>query len=232
MPLPDGHPYTPAVTTRDGLPAKLNPDASSLRGLAHPLRLRMLEILRLEGPATATMLATRLGVRTGSTSWHLQKLAEHGFIEEIPDRGTRQERWWSAPRILIEYAEAMVAGPDQALATTEFMINGQRRDHERAVAFLRQDWDFDWRYAAIFNKYDQLVLDPEALVELRAELWGVLSRYTQNPSTTPEARRVVVTVQGFPYAPDDQPEGTRLPNDPVDDQRPPADSPDVHGLDP
>jgi CubicO group peptidase (beta-lactamase class C family) len=33
------------------------------------------------------MLAERLKVRSGTTSWHLQKLAEHGFIEEVRERG-------------------------------------------------------------------------------------------------------------------------------------------------
>jgi DNA-binding transcriptional ArsR family regulator len=195
--------YTPGVTSRDGYPAKLNPDAGSLRGLAHPLRLRILDIIRLEGPATATTLAERLGVRTGSTSWHLQKLAEHGFIEEIPDRGTRRERWWRAIKVLVMYAEAMEAGADQALATTEFMKAALRHDVERTVAFLDQDWDFEWRHAAIFNKYDRLVLDPETLEQMRAELWDLLSRYTQNPSITPKARPVIFTMQAYPYRPED-----------------------------
>ncbi len=191
--------YEREITSRDGYPALLNPDARSLRGLAHPVRLQILDILRLEGPATATMLAQRLGVRTGSTSWHLHKLAEHGFIEEIPERGSRQERWWGAIKVLVQYAEAMEASPDQARATTQFMITAFRYELEQIIRFLRQDWNFSWRHAAIFNKYDQLVLDPERLEQLRSELWELLSRYTQNPSTTPDARRVVFTMQGFPY---------------------------------
>jgi hypothetical protein len=101
-----------------------------------------------------------------------------------------------------------------------------RRDHERAIAFLRQDWDFEWRYAAILNKYDQLILDPKTLVQLRAELWDILSRYTQNPSTTAEARRVVFTMQGFPYQPEDQPNNTSPSGHSTDDQRSAANSAD------
>ena len=113
----------------------------------------------------------------------------------------------------------MEAGEDQALATTEYMTTGLDQDHARVVAFLHQDWDFDWRYAAIFNKYDQLVLDPETLVQLRTELWDLLSRYTQNPSTTATARRVVFTMQAVPYEPDDQPRDTSQPDAPSDGQR-------------
>lgn len=198
----EDHGYASAMTSRDGYPARLNPDARSLRGLAHPLRLQILDILRLEGPATATILADRLGVGTGNTSWHLKKLAEHGYIEEIPDRGNRRDRWWRAVKILIQYAEAMDAGPDQAQATSEFMIAGMRRELDRTIRFLRQDWEFDWRHATIFNMYDQLILDPGTLEQLRAELWELLSRYTQNPSTSPDARRVIFSMQGYPYRAD------------------------------
>ena len=77
-------------------------DARTLRAIAHPLRMRMLGILRTEGPATATSLAARLGESSGTTSWHLRQLAEHGFIEEDSERGNRRDRWWpnrkSSPR--------------------------------------------------------------------------------------------------------------------------------------
>src|SRR5215218_1657224 len=42
-------------------------DSRLLRALAHPMRNRMLGILRAYGPATATTLAARLGVNTGAT---------------------------------------------------------------------------------------------------------------------------------------------------------------------
>ena len=77
-------------------------------------------------------------------------------------------------------------GPDQAQATTEFMIAGMRHELDRTINFLRQDWGFDWRHAAIFNKYDQLILDPETLEQLRAELWDLLGRYTQQPTQLPK----------------------------------------------
>jgi DNA-binding transcriptional ArsR family regulator len=59
-------------------------DSRGLRGLAHPMRVQILDLLDLDGPATATMLADSLGVRSGSTSWHLLKLAEVGLIVEVP----------------------------------------------------------------------------------------------------------------------------------------------------
>ena len=65
---------------------RIVPDATALKALTHPLRLRMLGMLRIDGPATATGLAERLGLNSGATSYHLRQLAQHGFIEEAADQ--------------------------------------------------------------------------------------------------------------------------------------------------
>jgi predicted ArsR family transcriptional regulator len=74
----------------------ITPDVAGLRALSHPARLRMLGLLRSDGPATATTLAVRLGLNTGATSYHLRQLAQHGFVEDDVERGSGRERWWRA----------------------------------------------------------------------------------------------------------------------------------------
>ena len=76
--------------------SEITPSGAGLRALSHPTRLRMLMLLRLEGPATATQLAQQLKLNTGATSYHLRQLAEHGFIEEDHERGDARDRWWKA----------------------------------------------------------------------------------------------------------------------------------------
>ena len=71
-------------------------DNRQVRVLAHPLRMRLLGSLRVDGPATATTLAELLGTNTGATSYHLRQLAEVGLVAEDPDRGTGRQRWWQA----------------------------------------------------------------------------------------------------------------------------------------
>jgi DNA-binding transcriptional ArsR family regulator len=73
-------------------------DARRLRGIAHPLRLRILWALRERGPSTATRLAQLLGESSGATSYHLRQLAAYGFVVEVADRGTERERWWRAAK--------------------------------------------------------------------------------------------------------------------------------------
>jgi predicted ArsR family transcriptional regulator len=74
----------------------ITPTSSGLRALSHPTRLKMLMRLRVDGPATATTLARELSLNTGATSYHLRRLAEHGFIVEDTGRGDARDRWWKA----------------------------------------------------------------------------------------------------------------------------------------
>lgn len=67
--------------------------AAQLRALAHPLRLQLLEVLHVEGPATASQLARRLGESSGATSYHLRALHRAGMVAEGEKRNGR-ERWW------------------------------------------------------------------------------------------------------------------------------------------
>jgi len=76
--------------------SRVHPDLDGLKALAHPTRLRILTLLRIDGPATATTLANRLDMNTGATSYHLRHLARHGFVVEDAERGNARDRWWKA----------------------------------------------------------------------------------------------------------------------------------------
>ena len=74
----------------------ITPSPQQMKALTHPVRVRMLGLLRIDGPATATTLAARLGLNTGATSYHLRQLAQHGFVVEDAERGNARDRWWKA----------------------------------------------------------------------------------------------------------------------------------------
>lgn len=93
--------------------SSVTPSPQALKALAHPVRLRMLGLLRLDGPATATTLAGRLGLNTGTTSYHLRQLAEHGFVVDDPERGNGRERWWRARHQLTEVDTASATTPEE-----------------------------------------------------------------------------------------------------------------------
>ena len=110
------------------LTPSVTPDAAGLKALAHPVRLRMLGMLRIDGPATATSLAARLGLNSGATSYHLRQLADHGFIVDDQERGNGRERWWRAAHASTRTSSDSLGGPDDE--------DPRPRRATRAVAIL------------------------------------------------------------------------------------------------
>ena len=178
-------------------------NAGNLRGLAHPVRVQILNILAIDGPSTSSGLAERLQVRSGSTSWHLHKLAEHGFIEEIPERGNKRERWWRA--IASGYsvnAAEFLDDPELAGPVSTVLLEQMRHEFQRAATFIGEDWPRAWNDAWIFNRWDDLYLTPEKLLRLRNEIWELIRRYREDSDDgDPNARPVAMQIQGFPYLP-------------------------------
>jgi len=69
-------------------------DPKTIRALAHPLRLDLLQLLGASGPATAAQCGRVLGVSQASCSFHLRQLAKYGFVEDVGPGRDRRERQW------------------------------------------------------------------------------------------------------------------------------------------
>lgn len=67
-------------------------DPKTLRALAHPLRWKLINVLRTYGASTATQCAELIGESVASCSYHLNVLAQYGFVAEVPGKG-RQKPW-------------------------------------------------------------------------------------------------------------------------------------------
>lgn len=80
-------------------------DPRSMRAVAHPVRLGIMEQLAVHGPMTATELAGRLHETPSNCSWHVRKLAEHGFVEEA-EGGTGRKRPWQAVSLGMNWGDA------------------------------------------------------------------------------------------------------------------------------
>ena len=103
--------------------------------MAHPLRLRLLGLLRIDGPATASGLAAQLGLNSGATSYHLRQLALHGFIEEVAERGSRRDRWWRASHEVTRSLAADAEGEalDAGLAFMQAALHWQMQQMQGAL---------------------------------------------------------------------------------------------------
>ncbi|GAA2001827.1 helix-turn-helix domain-containing protein [Catenulispora subtropica] len=170
-------------------------DARSLRALAHPLRMSILDALKADGPATSTTLAQRLGESTGTLSWHLRHLAEHGFIEEDVERGTKRERWWRT----VDDRHQLDPGdvPEEVAALNVYMGEILRHCFERAGRFLSESWSSEWQRASTLSDWQDLRLAPEQLAELNRELLALVNRYADGPQN-PDGLPVTVQIQSFP----------------------------------
>jgi DNA-binding transcriptional ArsR family regulator len=70
-------------------------DSKVLAAMSHPLRRRLMDVLEVYGPSTASALAQRTGQAVGNISHHLKVLAASELVEEVAELARdRRERWW------------------------------------------------------------------------------------------------------------------------------------------
>jgi len=174
-----------------------------LRTLAHPIRMRLLGILRTDGPSTASKLAVRIGESSGTTSYHLRRLATAGFIEEVKERGTRRERWWQAAQRITSYSPATFIdspGAHRTLASMRREI--LRWQHVVSEQYLAEEveWGADWADAA-GNSDLVLHLSPARLRSMTEEIMETVERYWNDPTPAEdeEGADVLVLFNAFPF---------------------------------
>ncbi|MER5637303.1 winged helix-turn-helix domain-containing protein [Kitasatospora sp. NPDC002227] len=184
-------------------PPKRRLDARALRGLAHPLRVRILEDLTT-GPATSARLAERLGENTGTVSWHLRQLAEHGFIEEEAGRGTKRERWWR--RVRAQHVLATTDfrdDPGTKLVADEYLREMLQVQQQRVAESLAAEWQGEWLGVGSISDWNNMRLTAGQLTALNEELMAVVNRYEELAAAgepEPGARQVLVQVRAMPRA--------------------------------
>jgi len=114
-------------------------DTGALRALAHPLRVRIYDILSQYGPQTASSLAERLGESSGSTSYHLRALAKHDLIHEVEGRGTTRERWWERQPGGVTFASPQAMKTPAGRSATQIVMNEFLRNrHQQLMDFVEQ----------------------------------------------------------------------------------------------
>jgi DNA-binding transcriptional ArsR family regulator len=154
-------------------------DPTSVRVLAHPLRVRIVGELRIHGPATATILAGRLGESSGATSYHLRVLAEHGFVEEDSDRGTGRERWWRAAQEITSWRPEDFRGDAEAEAAEEWLIGHQaRRAMEWIDEWLARRPTADPAWVSVADQSDYwLRMTPDQVKDMIDDVHAVILRH-------------------------------------------------------
>lgn len=188
MSLDDAAPGT------SGTPAPATPpelrnisDARTLRALAHPVRIAILEELSLGGAMTATEIGEQIGESPTTCSFHLRQLAKYGFVEEAGGGKGRARPWRMVSRG-VDIANTH-DDPETELAATALahLIRERQLDRYRTWEETKASYPRRWRDAA---NHSQLVFyaTAEELKQLNDELLAFLRPRFLDRSDDPSLR--------------------------------------------
>lgn len=153
-------------------------DARTMRALAHPTRLALLDVLRREGELTATRAAELLDESPGTMSWHFQTLAKYGFVEETGE-GKGRSRPWRIAAIRNRFItspddpEATAAGDALVLLFIERAVQQQRDWLSRHHSYSRE-----WQDAAFLSN-SLVYLTAQELSDLSTEVVELFAHYAE-----------------------------------------------------
>jgi DNA-binding transcriptional ArsR family regulator len=156
-------------------PAVSLTDPMALRAYAHPLRMRLVGLLRREGPLTATQAADRLGESVPNCSFHLRQLAKYGLVERVEGADAREKPWRATAQST--HWESHSDDPEQQAAVDTLEAVVMAGHYERAQRWLSRQGTVspEWRrvtgpsddllyitadeLAALKRRWDDLVAD-------------------------------------------------------------------------
>jgi DNA-binding transcriptional ArsR family regulator len=161
-------------------------DARTLRALAHPVRIALVETLSIEGPMTATQIGERIGESPTTCSFHLRQLAKYKFVEEAGG-GKGRARPWRMTSIGLHFSTA--DNPELQVASTAVMRLARERQLDRYRTWLEtsQTYPRQWRKASAESQH-VFYLTAEELQALNDELLALLLPRFRERLTDPSQR--------------------------------------------
>ena len=179
-------------------------DVQTMRALAHPVRIALIETLSLRGPMTATEAGEHIGESPTTCSFHLRQLAKYGFVEEAGG-GKGRARPWRMTSIGMSVSSG--EDPESELAAEAFARLLRERALGRYRAWLegRGAYPRKWRKAAGTSEFVLYVTaeELEALTEELVQLLGSRYRERLTDATTrpPGAVAAEMLVLSYPIEP-------------------------------
>ena len=168
-------------------------DARALRALAHPTRLKLVGLLRLQGAMTATQAARELGETPQRCTFHLGQLAKYGLVEEAGG-GRGRERPWRATASFTSWPN-VATGPEASAAATLLEAVVAEQHFEAVMAWIEQKASEpeEWQDAAQLNDAG-LYLTADELKDLGRRVWDLLEPFAgrlEHAEMRPEGARLV-----------------------------------------
>lgn len=181
-------------------------DAKSIRAIAHPARLVVIDALYGRGLAlTATSAADLAGITPSAMSYHLRALERFGIVRRGGSTGDGRERPWvrAAKDVRIRPAGA---GADRAVSLAAGAVLAAALDmvHERLLAALERSTDPDAEKLALdgvtqFGNHSLLVTPEEAATVVRS-LNEVIEpfRHENRKDVPDDAGPLSIVIAAFP----------------------------------
>lgn len=156
------------------------------RALTNPVRRRILSYIGYYGAANSTSVAKALGESTGTTSYHLRKLAEQHLIEEIPERSAGRERWW---RLLpIEHTAAAPAEQTGAERAAYEEWTSQRLSYDIEL-YVKALAEFDGPQGWVQGSRHGTFMTRDELLRFFDDYLALLRKYGHARGDAPEGAR-------------------------------------------
>ena len=144
------------------------------------MRMRLYELLIIEGPANASALAEHVDEPVALVSYHLHQLGRYGYAEQAPELARdNRERWWRAVAGGVSWSAADFLDDPGARATAlaAWRVNlGRRMERIQGFQEAVDSWGKDWADAAISSDM-VLRLTAGELRELGAEIDALIRRW-------------------------------------------------------
>jgi DNA-binding transcriptional ArsR family regulator len=152
-------------------------DPRSIRALAHPARLAIIDALATGEELTATQCAELTGLSPSATAYHLKLLERYGFAVAAPPRPDRRERPWRATghQIRVDMDSSTPAGASAAAAVVAAYIDTTRAIAVEFAAAGHAEPQ-EWRDAAVLNSAD-VWLTVEEIQRVGEELGAIIAPY-------------------------------------------------------
>src|SRR3954452_21908235 len=140
--------------------------AADMKALAHPVRMDVLELLVVNGAMTASDAAVALDQKPANVSWHLRKLAEHGFVRQATSGPGRRRRW----KVVAESLSWGDDAEDEASASALRDVALEREVQKLRAAMASTDQEpEEWREVTQVHQ-SRLWLTPEEAGEIGEQI--------------------------------------------------------------
>ncbi|NES12146.1 MULTISPECIES: helix-turn-helix transcriptional regulator [Micromonospora] len=179
-------------------------DSRVLAALAHPLRRRLMDVLKVYGPTSVGLLAERTGQAPANVSHHLKMLAAADLVVEAPELARdRRERWWRLRDRGVRWSNTdFDADPAaRAVADAAGSLNLDRHTAlVRAWHAAGDDAHAAWGDGP-FSTDKWLHLTPDELAHLGREVIELFDRWADRPDDGQRREPVFLLAHGIPAQP-------------------------------